>query len=119
MKQKWFSTKPKKQFGPKRVAYNNKNHLTMEYRFVWIQWFALGGALAWPLATRVGKWAQTTPGGVALTPNPRYCDEWPNIHATKTTKKLFRRWSLATCFVSGFCLAHYMTDTGALSNKEY
>lgn len=85
MNQKWLTTKPKKQFGPKRVPYNNKSHLIAEYRIIWAQWFILGGVLAWPLATRVGKWAQTTPGGVAVTPMPRYCDEWPNINATRTT----------------------------------
>ena len=26
---------------------------------------------------------------------------------------------MLTCFVSGFALAQYMTDTGALSNREY
>lgn len=86
---------------------------------MWAQWFVLGGALAWPIATRVGRWAQTTQGGVVCVPNPRYVDEWPNIHATKTTKRLFRKWSLLTCFVSGFALAQYMTDVGALSNREY
>lgn len=32
---------------------------------------------------------------------------------------MFRRWSLITCCASGFALATYMTDQGALSNREY
>ena len=85
MKQKWFTTKPKKQYGPKRVAYNNRNHLIVEYRIIWAQWFVLGGVLGWPLATRLGRWAQTSQGGVPAVPMPRFVDENPNIHATRTT----------------------------------
>lgn len=82
----------------------------MEYRVIWAQWFVLGGVLAWPLATRVGRWAQRTPGGAAVTPIQRYIDEYPNVEISRTTRKYFRRWSMLTCFVSGCALAQYMTD---------
>jgi hypothetical protein len=119
MNQKWFSMKPKKQFGPKRIPYNNKSKLVMEYRFTWLQWFVLGGALSWPIATRIGKWSQTTSGGVPAVWYPRFVEDHPNVDPKYSVSKYFKRYSLLTCFVGGFAMATYMTDVGAMGNRDY
>ena len=117
--QPWATLRFRKQFGPKRVPYNNKSQLVAEYRAEWIQWFLMGGLLGWPLGTRVGRWAQTYQGGVPVVPYNRWVEEWPNVDAQRTTRKFFRRYAFGTCFITGFALAKYMTDTGRLRNRDY
>ena len=119
MKQNWAALRFRKQFGPKRVPYNNKSQLVAEYRAEWLQYFLIGAALGWPLGTRVGRWAQTYQGGVPVVPMNRWIEEWPNVEAGRATRKMFRRYAFGTCFVTGCALAVAFTDTGKMRNRDY
>ena len=82
-------------------------------------WFFLGGALSWPIATRVGRSMQTFRGGVARVPNNRLVEEWFEVAPHKTNVKLFKMFSFLTVFTSGYMLANYMTDQGRFLNPDY
>ena len=62
---------------------------------------------------------QTTSGGVPALWFPRFVDDFPNVDPTYSVRKHFKRYSLLTCFVGGFALATYMTDVGAMGNRDY
>ena len=85
----------------------------------WAQWFVLGGALGWPLATMLGRRGQRYQGGVPAIPQNRWIEEHHDVRVGKTTTRLFRKYAFATCFLTGFCLATYMTDTAPLRDADY
>ena len=120
MNDKWISMRPRKYMaGPKRIPYKNLLELRTEYRIEYAQWFLLGAAVSWPIACMIGNRAQRYQGGAGVVPYQRAVEEWPNVHATRTTRKFFRRYAFGTCFIVGNLLAGYMTDTSRLSNEWY
>ena len=116
----WLTPRFKKYMAnPKRVPFKNMAQLKSEYRreFGWN--FAFGALLGWPLAVLVGKRAQTYQGGVAVVPYQRWVQDYPNVHPTRTTWRFFRRYSMATCFVTGYAFAKYMGNENTMSNQWY
>jgi|TARA_B110000977_G_scaffold187679_1_gene255069 hypothetical protein len=110
--QRWFTIRHKKQSGPKRVPYNNMNKLKNEYRTEFFSWFVLGSLASVPIAFRIGNRMQSFKGGVPKVPCNRIVDEHFEVQPWKTARKQFKRFSILTMAVSGYCLAHYMTEHG-------
>jgi len=116
----WVSIRTKKYMaGPKRVAFKNLATLKSQYRLEFSVWFLIGAAAAYPFALFAGRRAQRYQGGVAVVPIQRYVDEWPNVHANRTTNKFFRRYAIGTCVSAGMLLGFYMADDSVLNNEYY
>jgi len=116
----WFNLRTKKYMsGPKRHPFKNQAELKSQYREQWIQYFFFGALMAWPVAVMVGKRMQTYQGGVPVVPYQRWVHDFPNVHASRTTWRFFRRYGLGTMFLAGFVFARKMTDTTPLNNRWY
>ena len=116
----WLTLRYKKfMANPKRVPFKNMLTLKQEYRREFYYNFAFGALLGWPLAVLVGKRAQTYQGGVAVVPYQRWVHDFPNVHPMRTTWRFFRRWSLATCALSGYTFARYMGNESTMANQWY
>jgi len=101
------------------VPFNNKKKLQRQYNREWAQWFVFGAALGWPLATRLGRWAQTNPGGVPVTPHHRWMEDNFVVEAGYTTRKAFRRWAGLTMICTGYLMASYMSNPMIFNNRDY
>ena len=82
-------------------------------------WFGFGAILGWPLAVFVGKFSQTSYGGVPVYPNHKYITENVEYDVTKYTRKKFRKFAFLTCCITGATLANTMADSSKLQNKFY
>ena len=52
-------------------------------------------------------------------PLNRWVDEHPNVAAGHAAKRAFRRWAFATCCVTGYAVATYMSDKSIVENRDY
>lgn len=52
-------------------------------------------------------------------PVQRWVEEWPNVHANRTTNKFFRRYTLVTMAIGGFLFGRYFADESILNNEYY
>ena len=102
----WLTMRPRKfMSGPKRVPWKNYRELRDDYRRMWIRNFALGAALAWPVAVLIGRRAQVYQGGVPVVPYQRWVHDHPNVDPTRSIRRAFRRYTIATCGIAGFIFA--------------
>ena len=85
----------------------------------WCGWFLVGGVLSWPLATRVGKFFQSTWGGVPVVNWARFRDTYIDQYPSRAVQKMFRRGAYGTVFASGFLLAQFMAPWDGFANREY
>ena len=104
---------------PKRVPFKNYKELRDDYRREFIINFLAGAMLGWPLAVIIGRRATTYQGGVGVVPYQRWVHDWPNVCATRTNRKFFRRYSLLTMCVTGTMFARQFTDNTGLKNEWY
>jgi hypothetical protein len=112
--------RPKKfHAGPKRHSWKNLRQLKAEYRAEFWTWFCVGAAATYPLALVIGRRAQHYQGGVPAIPVARWVDEWPNVHANRTTNRFFRRYAGVSMVLGGFTFASYMADDSRLNNEWY
>lgn len=105
--------------GPKRVPFKNKQILKGQYRTEYWANFLIGATIAYPFAIFMGNRAQRYQGGVPVVPIQRFVDDWPNVQASRTTWKFFKRYAFGTSFVIGTIYAQYKTDDSILNDNWY
>ena len=102
----WFTPRFRKYMaGPKRIPWKNNRQIKTEYKEQFLAHMLFGMALAWPLATIIGRRMKHTQGGTPMVPMQRYVHDFPNLEPNHHSKKTFRWYSFLTCGVLGFIFA--------------
>ena len=79
----------------------------------------ISGALFYPFACVIGRWAKTTPGGVPAYPVTRYVHNFPNVGARQQSMIVFRRYSVLSSLFVGYMYANYATSRDAIFNDWF
>ena len=80
----------------------------------------LGSALAWPVATAIGRSMKTSKGGVPAVRLNRWVHDFPQPEPGRSSRLIFRYYAVASCALIGYVFARQVTDTAVrCSNAWY
>lgn len=104
---------------PKRIPWKNTRQIKRQHQYTFgINWL-IGSLLSWPLAAMVGRSFKTNVSGVPMVKLNRWVQDFPNPEPGRSSRLLFRFYSVTTCLSLGYAFAFYMTDNTQKSQNEW
>ena len=105
--------------GPKRIPWKNQRELKRTYQYNFCMAWALGFAIAWPVASVIGRRMRVYQGGVPVVPYQRWVHDFPNLEPSRAGRLQFRWYSILSSGVLGFLFARYTVDSTFFTNPWY
>ena len=105
--------------GPKRWPWKNYREIKNQYQITFMINGIFGGLLTWPLAVWMGRYMQSTVGGIPKVHLPTVIHDWPNAEPTFLARRTFNRYFWGTCVVGGFLFASWVTDSKQYRNQWF
>ena len=104
---------------PKRIPWKNTRQLKRQYQFTFTTNWVIGSILSWPVAAMIGRSFKKNAGGVPMVRLNRWIHDFPNPEPGRSSRLLFRYYSIGSAIAFGFAFAYYITDNNQKTQNQW